>query len=126
MSASPSTPHGNARPAWWPPSPFHRYTEEAAFDVCADGDAPGDDGLIRIDDRLAFIAGDEAYETVAVHIAAAERFLAPGGWLCFGNAFLRHEAVHRAIRDLVINSGKYERCEQLTRQLFVARRRIDA
>jgi hypothetical protein len=49
--------------------------------------------------------------------------LLPGGWICFDDAFSHYDGVNRAIQDKVINSGRYELCQQMTRKLFVARRR---
>jgi predicted O-methyltransferase YrrM len=73
--------------------------------------------------KLAFIDGDHSYEAVANDIRDVERFLVPGGWICFDDAFSHYPGVDRAITDHVINSGEYERCQQLTRKFFVARRR---
>jgi hypothetical protein len=50
-----------------------------------------------------------------------ERFLLPGGWICFDDAFSSYAGVDQAITELVINSGNYQQCQQLTRKLFVAR-----
>lgn len=73
--------------------------------------------------RLAFIDGDHGYEAVVSDIETVERFLVPGGWICFDDAFSYYEGVNRAIVDRVITSGRYDRCQQLTRKFFVARRR---
>jgi hypothetical protein len=72
--------------------------------------------------KLAFIDGDHSYEAVTADIAAVERFLVPGGWICFDDAFSCYEGVDRAISDRIINSGRYDRCQQVTRKFFVARR----
>jgi predicted O-methyltransferase YrrM len=74
--------------------------------------------------KLAFIDGDHSYEAVADDIRDVERFLVPGGWICFDDAFSHYPGVDRAIEDCVVRSGKYERCQQLTRKFFVARRRV--
>jgi hypothetical protein len=58
---------------------------------------------------------------VAKDIAMVERFLLPGGWICFDDAFSSYAGVDQAITELVINSGHYQQCQQLTRKLFVAR-----
>jgi len=76
--------------------------------------------------KLAFIDGDHSYPAVASDIATVERFLVPGGWICFDDAFSHYEGVNRAITEHVIESGAYERCQQLTRKFFVARRRSNA
>lgn len=72
--------------------------------------------------KLAFIDGDHSYEAVTADIAAVERFLVPGGWICFDDAFSCYEGVDRAISDHIINGGRYDRCQQVTRKFFVARR----
>lgn len=72
--------------------------------------------------RLAFIDGDHACDAVAGDIRLIERFLVPGGWICFDDAFSCYEGVDRAIEEHVISSGRYDRFAQLTRKLFVARR----
>lgn len=73
--------------------------------------------------RLAFIDGDHSYAAVVRDIRIAERFLMPGGWLCFDDAFTSYDGVDQAIRELVIESGRYTCCQQLTRKMFVARLR---
>ena len=72
--------------------------------------------------KLAFIDGDHSYDAVRQDIAHAERFLVPGGWICFDDAFSCYEGVDRAISDAVVHSGRYDRCQQVTRKFFVARR----
>ncbi len=72
--------------------------------------------------RFAFIDGDHSYRAVASDIAMVERFLSPGGWLCFDDAFSSYDGVDDAIRRHVIGSGRYDCCQQLTRKLFAARR----
>jgi predicted O-methyltransferase YrrM len=73
--------------------------------------------------RLAFIDGDHGYAAVAEDIAIVEKYLLPGGWVCFDDAFSCYEGVDKAIREHIINSGRYRCCQQLTRKLFVAQRR---
>lgn len=73
--------------------------------------------------RLAFIDGDHSYEAVSNDIALIEQSLVQGGWICFDDAFSSYQGVNIAIQKHVINSGKYEYCQQMTRKLFVARRR---
>lgn len=73
--------------------------------------------------KLAFVDGDHSYDAVCRDIATVERFLQPGGWICFDDAFSCYEGVNRAIADRVIDSGTYERGQQLTRKFFVAQRR---
>lgn len=73
--------------------------------------------------RLAFIDGDHSYEAVSNDIAHIESYLLPGGWICFDDAFSSYPGVNEAIQKHIIDSGKYEHCQQMTRKLFVARRR---
>ena len=72
--------------------------------------------------KLAFIDGDHSYDAVCRDIEDIERFVVRGGWVCFDDAFSSYEGVDRAILDRVVNSGRYERCHQVTRKLFAARR----
>ncbi len=73
--------------------------------------------------RLAFIDGDHSYAAVSNDIALIESYLLHGGWICFDDAFSSYPGVNEAIRKHIIDSGKYEYCQQMTRKLFVARRR---
>jgi hypothetical protein len=73
--------------------------------------------------RLAFIDGDHGYEAVCRDIREVERILVPGGWICFDDAFTTSAGVDRAITECIIESPAYEQAQQLTRKLFVARRR---
>jgi predicted O-methyltransferase YrrM len=72
--------------------------------------------------KLAFVDGDHAYDAVVHDIQALERFLVPGAWICFDDAFSCYDGVNRAITDRIIDSGRYDRCQQVTRKFFVARR----
>lgn len=71
--------------------------------------------------KLAFIDGDHGYDAVCNDIQNVEKFLVPGGWICFDDAFSSYEGVNQAIIDKIISNPKYERCQQLTRKFFVAR-----
>lgn len=73
--------------------------------------------------RLAFLDGDHGYEAVCRDIENVERHLVPGGWITFDDAFTCYDGVDQAIRERIIDSGKYESCQQMTRKLFVARLR---
>jgi predicted O-methyltransferase YrrM len=73
--------------------------------------------------RVAFVDGDHSYESVCTDIRNIERYLVPGGWICFDDAFSSYDGVNRAITDCVINSGKYELGQQMTRKFFVARKK---
>lgn len=73
--------------------------------------------------RMAFLDGDHSFEAVAKDIEIVERFLVSGGWLCFDDAFSSYPGVNQAIETNIIASGKYQHCQQMTRKLFVARRR---
>jgi SAM-dependent methyltransferase len=87
------------------------------------GDAGVISGLAGFKARLAFIDGDHSYDAVCRDIAQVEKVLLPGGWICFDDAFSHYDGVNRAIEDKIIGSGQYELCQQMTRKLFVARRR---
>lgn len=73
--------------------------------------------------RMAFIDGDHSYEAVCRDIENVVPRLAPGAWICFDDAFSNYEGVDRAIRKMVIGNPDLESCMQLTRKLFVARKR---
>ena len=73
--------------------------------------------------RLAFIDGDHSYAGVCRDIDNVLPLLVPGGWLCFDDAFASYEGVDRAIRERVIDNPAMEPGVQLTRKLFVARKR---
>ncbi|MFT3735722.1 MAG: class I SAM-dependent methyltransferase [Rhodocyclaceae bacterium] len=73
--------------------------------------------------RLAFLDGDHGYEAVREDIQNIDRHLVPGGWLCFDDAFTVYDGVSRAISELVIDNPEYEHCQQMTRKLFVARKK---
>jgi hypothetical protein len=73
--------------------------------------------------RLAFVDGDHSYTAVCQDIEQIERVLLPGGWLCFDDSFSYYDGVNQAIIDKVINSTNYDSCQQMTRKMFVARRR---
>ncbi len=73
--------------------------------------------------RLAFIDGDHDYPAVRRDIDNVLAHLSPGGWLCFDDAFSSYEGVDRAIRERVIGNPELETGVQLTRKLFVARKR---
>lgn len=76
--------------------------------------------------RLAFLDGDHGFEAVCEDIAQIDAHLVPGGWICFDDAFSCYDGVDRAIRERIIANPRFERCQQLTRKLFVARKRLDA
>ncbi len=76
--------------------------------------------------RLAFLDGDHGYEAVCSDIRRIDERLVPGGWLCFDDAFTVYEGVNRAVTELLIGNPRYERCQQMTRKLFVARKRESA
>lgn len=74
--------------------------------------------------KLAFLDADHSYDGVCADIRNAERDLVKGGWICFDDAFSHYEGVDRAITDLVVNSGRYELCQQMTRKFFIARKKV--
>ena len=73
--------------------------------------------------RMAFIDGDHSYEGVCRDIRNVLGLLVPGGWICFDDAFSSYEGVDRAIRELIVADPEMESGVQLTRKLFVARKR---
>ena len=73
--------------------------------------------------RMAFVDGDHGYTAVARDIAIVEKYLLPGGWICFDDAFSSYDGINEAIQRHVIDSGSYRCCQQLTRKFFVAQRR---
>jgi predicted O-methyltransferase YrrM len=76
--------------------------------------------------RVAFVDGDHSYAAVCEDIDRIERYLVPGGWICFDDAFSYYEGVNRAIRDRILGNPGYELAQQMTRKLFVARRRASS
>lgn len=73
--------------------------------------------------RLAFIDGDHGYEAVCTDIRLVDSTLSPGGWICFDDAFTSYQGVNQAIEELIIANPDYELGQQMTRKLFVARKR---
>jgi len=73
--------------------------------------------------RLAFVDGDHSYAAVAQDIEIVERFLLPGGWICFDDAFSSYDGVNEAIQKHIIDGSRYQCWQQITRKLFVAQRR---
>lgn len=73
--------------------------------------------------RLIFIDGDHSYDAVRQDIELAGKYLAEGGWICFDDAFSSYVGVDRAIETFIIDNPAYEKATQLTRKLFVARKR---
>ena len=73
--------------------------------------------------KLTFIDGDHSYEAVCQDIKNVEPFLIKGGWICFDDAFTTYEGVSRAIEDLIVDNPAYELSQQMTRKLFVARKK---
>ena len=73
--------------------------------------------------KLAFIDGDHSYEAVCRDIDNLAQRLAPGGWICFDDAFSCYEGVNRAIERRIIGSPDFELGQQMTRKLFVARKK---
>ena len=73
--------------------------------------------------RLAFLDGDNSYESVCDDIENIQRFLVPGGWICFDDAFSYYEGVNRAIEDRILSNPRFEQGQQMTRKMFVARKK---
>ena len=49
--------------------------------------------------------------------------LVNGGWICFDDAFSCYEGVNQAIRELILADPQFDLCQQMTRKLFVARKK---
>jgi predicted O-methyltransferase YrrM len=73
--------------------------------------------------KFAFIDGDHGYDAVCSDIENVERYLVPGAWICFDDAFSSYEGVSRAIQDMIINNPEYSFGQQMTRKFFVARKK---
>ena len=73
--------------------------------------------------KFAFIDGDHGYEAVCYDIMNVDKYLVPGAWICFDDAFSTFEGVDKAIQNLIIDNPRYCCCQQLTRKLFVAKRK---
>jgi predicted O-methyltransferase YrrM len=73
--------------------------------------------------KLAFIDGDHGYKAVCQDIKIVKDRLVSGGWICFDDAFSSYEWVNRAIRDLILADPQFDLCQQMTRKLFVARKK---
>ena len=72
--------------------------------------------------KIAFIDGDHSYEAVCRDIRNVEPFLVDGGWICLDDAFSGYQGIDEAVTDLIVNSGTYELCQQMTRKLIIARK----
>lgn len=75
--------------------------------------------------RLAFLDGDHGFDAVCEDINNIDKHLMPGGWICFDDAFTSYDGVNRAIAKHIIANPRYERCQQMTRKLFVAQKKCD-
>jgi predicted O-methyltransferase YrrM len=73
--------------------------------------------------KLAFIDGDHGYSAVCDDINMVKDRLVDGGWICFDDAFSSYEWVDRAIRELILADPSFDLCQQMTRKLFVARKK---
>lgn len=74
--------------------------------------------------KLAFVDGHHSYEAVCADIQNLEPFLVPGGWFCFDDAFSSYDGVNKAIETCILANPNYDLCQQLTRKLFVARKKV--
>ncbi len=73
--------------------------------------------------KLAFIDGDHGYDAVCKDIAMVKDRLVGGGWICFDDAFSSYEGVNRAIREHILADPQFDLGQQMTRKLFVARKK---
>ena len=72
--------------------------------------------------RMAFIDGDHGYDAVCSDIKAVDKYLLPGGIICFDDAFSSYEGVDSAITELIINNPCYTVKKQMVRKFFVAKK----
>jgi hypothetical protein len=74
--------------------------------------------------RVVFLDGDHGYEAVKQDILNVEKYIVSGGYVCFDDAFSGfYPDVDRAIQEFIIESGKYDIVQQMTRKFFVARKK---
>jgi hypothetical protein len=76
--------------------------------------------------RMGFLDGHHSYEAVSRDIASISSCLVPGGWICFDDAFTSYDGVNQAINKGILRNPGFDQCQQLTRKLFVARKRFVA
>jgi hypothetical protein len=112
-------------------SVFDLFTESIAQNNLQDLVKPykGDSSLFvdSIDQyfkcKLVFLDGDHSYEAVCQDIKNIDNYLVKGGWICFDDAFSSYDGVNKAIEDLIIDNPNYELGQQMTRKLFIARKK---
>ncbi len=73
--------------------------------------------------RLAFLDADHSYDAVCQDIKNVDKYLVKGGWICFDDAFSHYDGVDKAIEDLIIKNPNYDFEQQMTRKLFIARKK---
>lgn len=73
--------------------------------------------------KFAFIDGDHGYTSVCNDIMNIEKYLVSGAWICFDDAFSSYGGIDKAIEEMIIDNPLYENGQQLTRKLFVARKK---
>jgi hypothetical protein len=76
--------------------------------------------------RLLLLEGAHACSDVATDIFALEGYLSPGGWLVVDEAFSSFPRASLALETLFRQRSHFELARQLTRTLFVARKRGQA
>jgi len=74
--------------------------------------------------RMAFIDGDHGYNAVCNDIKAVDKYLLPGGIICFDDAFSSYKGVDKAITELIINNPAYTVKRQMVRKFFVAKKAV--
>jgi len=72
--------------------------------------------------KVAFLDGDHSYEALCEDIKNVESVLVSGGWICFDDAFSSYDGINRAITERIMDNPQYDRCQQITRKFFIARR----
>lgn len=73
--------------------------------------------------KFAFIDGDHGYKAVCNDIMNVEKYLVSGAWICFDDAFSSYDGINKAICELIIDNPDYSNKQQITRKLFVARKK---
>lgn len=73
--------------------------------------------------KMIFLDADHGYEELGRDIHLLEPFLVKGGWICFDDAFTTAEGVSKAVTDHIIKNPLYDSAQQMTRKLFIARKR---
>jgi predicted O-methyltransferase YrrM len=72
--------------------------------------------------KLIYLDGDHGFEQVYQDLLNVEKYLMPGGFLCFDDAFSGYNGVDRVIESEILNNKGYHNFEQVTRKMFIAQK----